>query len=414
MERMVDSVKIIHDELRGGEYRFLADFFRLVGSHVCDCTLKREFRQTDFDAVIVIKEGLEETNVKRLEENYPKAVFMGGLDLNISCDENKIKYLNDCLDGIYGYYKSSNATQANVEIDTLKKIAAVFVENHLLKARNSFAYFYSKADLVQAAQDQYVEALLTLSKDEKLNKKTSKYYIYATVNIARFINETCSFLKQELLFDTQKCMDEIDGALKLDPAFANIYALKGFLAEIDPQFRKGCGSYYMKAVEELGDQPYTSYLYYRLARYYEKVESDWNTAGKYYKKSLEVNSEEYRTVYKIMLMEKKERKYIEAIESCKKICNILDTKLQHNYLQKKEYEYLMKSYHSEGILYGKYLNNETGASKAFEDRNQLCEKIGREENGIYIQIYGEDDAEKFREMTYKEFKLIISGAKICG
>ena len=51
--KLIFSVKIIHHELVGFEYRLLADYFRLVGSFICDCTLKTD-PKGDFDVVVII------------------------------------------------------------------------------------------------------------------------------------------------------------------------------------------------------------------------------------------------------------------------------------------------------------------------------------------------------------------------
>ena len=403
MEKLIDTIKIIHAELRGGEYRFLADYFRLVGSHVCDCTLKRDFTQA-FGAVIVIKDGLDPQDLEKLKENYPDAVLLSGIELSTATEEQKKEYLENCLYSIERNQVSSDVSSTHKEMEALKKIASVFVQYKLSEAGNTFNYFYDNAEVVQEAQDRYVDAILDLEKDKNFEDGQSKYYIYTRVNLARTINETCSFLNQKLLFDTEKCMQALDKALTLDSTFANVYVLKGFLNEIDPRYKNNCGSYYQKAIKEIGERPYTSYLYYRLGRFYEKVKKDWNQAEIYYRKSIEMNQDTYRAIYKIMLIERKEKKYIEAIESCKRIRNILYEKSSNNYLQRKEYEYLIKAYHNEWVIYGKYLHDERKASQALSERDNLCEKIRMEHNEMYSQIYG-SNAKKFLDLTYEKFKL---------
>ena len=96
--KLIFSVKIIHHELVGFEYRLLADYFRLVGSFICDCTLKTD-PKGDFDVVVIIDgdNSLKE-KIKQLKLSYPNAICLGRVE--DSSEEGWKNYLTECLQKI--------------------------------------------------------------------------------------------------------------------------------------------------------------------------------------------------------------------------------------------------------------------------------------------------------------------------
>lgn len=397
--KLIYSVKIIHHELVGFEYRLLADYFRLVGSFICDCTLKTD-PKGDFDVVVIIdRDGSLQKNRNQLMSNYPNAICLDRVE-NFSEEELK-NYLETCLQKIEEKFTVSFKEDFKI----LKEIANVYIEHDLMRARVSFSYFENENKRnIQDAQDKFVNAYLALFKDrseEDISK--SKYLMFARIDLARLSNETCVFLQQELLFDTKKCMDQLDQLLNMDVTFANAYVLKGFLAELDRHYKEDGKAYYQKAIDQIGDQAYSSYVCYRQGRFYEKVERDWNKAEKYYRKAYTANKMEYRAIYKIMQIELQQGKWLEAVESCKNIINILGEKRKVNYLQEKEYEYLFKAYHEMGVIYERHLNNKEEAENAFKEREKICDLTrGTLPNVLYDQTFGENDSKYYLEMTQKK------------
>ncbi len=399
--KLIFSVKIIHHELVGFEYRLLADYFRLVGSFICDCTLKTD-PKGDFDVVVIIDgdNSLKE-KIKQLKLSYPNAICLGRVE--DSSEEGWKNYLTECLQKI----KVNSTVCSEEDFRILKEIAYVYIEYDLMRARVSFSYFVDeKKENIQKAQDKFVGAYLKLFQDRTEDAiSKSKYLMFTRIDLARLSNETCVFLRQELLFDTKKCMEQLDQLLKMDVTFVNAYVLKGFLAELDRHYKEEAKAYYQKAIDQIGEQPYSSYVCYRQGRFYEKVEGNWNEAEKYYRKAYTANKLEYRAIYKIMQIELQQGKWLEAIESCKNIINILNKKYQENYLQEKEYEYLFKSYHEMGIIYERHLNNREEAEKAFRKRREVCDLERMEkQNELYIQIFGEEESKKYLKMTQTKLK----------
>ena len=123
---LIGAVKIVHDEMCGGEYRLLADFFRLVGSYVCNCELKPEEGSASFDVVILIKKNLGEQIVRSFQEKYETVIELDPIE---SMNDNQVKksYLAKCLSEIYDRKKQKwdNTVALEKEMEILKKYGAV-------------------------------------------------------------------------------------------------------------------------------------------------------------------------------------------------------------------------------------------------------------------------------------------------
>lgn len=403
---MIESVKIIHEELKGGGYRFLADYFRLAGVYVSECILKNYEKKGDFSAVIIIKSGLGNEEVTQLSGTYDYVVVMEDISLNCEKQE-KIDYLSTLFEKI----AEINPNVWQKEIEALKIIAQVYVEYDLLYHRNVFSYFYEKADLVQNAQNCLVDAYLFLSEEMKKDGNIRAHLIYAKIMLVRYINETCQFLNQYFLFDTGKCLKELDRALSLEPSFSNVYLLKAMLTEIDENFKYESKTYYELGLKNMEDLYFASYPYYRFGRYYEKVIKDETKAREYYEKAIRINDREYRAIYKLILYAKKDGKYQEAIENCKKICNILMVKKEENYLQPREYEYLFKAYWEMVKIYRNYLSDTEALNEAVSNRDSVCPKDSDDPesfcaNGFYKQVF-QNEEQKFLELTNERLNSVV-------
>lgn len=402
---MIESVKIIHEELKGGGCRFLADYFRLAGIYVSECILRDHEKKGDFSAVIIIDTGLSDEQKDRLRGMYDNVVVMK--DISLKCKKTgKKKYLSYFLKQI----KNINPDIWKDEITVLDEIAEVYVEYDLLYHRNVFSYFYEKKELVQEAQDYFVDAYLDLLDKIANYGKQNAHLIYAKMMLVRYINETCKFLEQSFLFDTGKCLEELDIALGLEPSFRNVYMLKAMLTEIDEKFKYESKTYYELALKNMEELYFASYPYYRFGRYNEKIIKDETKARECYEKAISINNREYRAIYKLILSAKKEGKYQEAIENCKKICNILKVKKEENYLQPREYEYLFKAYWEMAKIYRSHLSDVKALDEAVTNRDSVCPMEENKkrfcENGIYKQIF-QDRAQEFLRLTNERLNNVV-------
>lgn len=395
--QLIGSVKIIHNELRGGEYRLLADYLRLIGSFVCDCTMQVEQTETDFDIVAVIKAEIESNTLDQLSKNYESPIMLEGLELANAGEGERYVYLSEFIDKIKDKSNVDDKTRLEREIVHLKEIARIYVDNNLMKARCSFAYLHKYKDVVTEAQTNFLYAYAELSSFMKNREFESRYLTFAQICLAELINQTCTFLSQEFIFDIKKLIEAARKAQTEYEAVNNYYVQQGFLSELDSQYQMEAVACYKNAIVGIEDKPYVSYTYYRLGRFFEKTKKDWNSAIKYYRESLRVNSNSYRTLYKIALYERNNKNYGEAIRCFSRICEILKKKREENYLQEKEYMYLYKAWFQMGYISAVQGN----LSEAIKNYNEIIDLHSDiEKSQLLKQIY-RDDAQKYIEYIQK-------------
>ena len=389
---LIGAVKIVHDEMCGGEYRLLADFFRLVGSYVCNCELKPEEGSASFDVVILIKKNLGEQIVRSFQEKYETVIELDPIE---SMNDNQVKksYLAKCLSEIYDRKKQKwdNTVALEKEMEILKSISELYVEYGLMQARCSGYYLFAYEDIVREAQQQYVDAYVAMidMHDTIIGEGVSKYFSFAKLNIAKWLNETCYFLNQSFLLDTKKMMDGAEKLRGEDPSFSNVYILQGLIVEMEPKYRWDAEGYYKNAIMSIGDKPFANYVYYLMGRFCERIKGEWNEAKEYYEKSVKANNYEYRAIYKLAMYHENNGNYDSAVDKYRFILNILQKKIRNNYLQQKEYEFYYKSSYNLGMICEKQGRN-AEAIEVYNDIIDMLEGMMSKEkpNRLYEEIFG--------------------------
>lgn len=398
------SVKIIHKWEHAKEYRLLADYFRLIGVFVCDCTLKREKFSDDFDFVFLLDKGFDKKDIEKVRQQYSaegkqsKIIELKLLDnvtLNEQSKEGKIKlkkYICDCLDELEKVIPIPDKNIVDNEMKVLKEIADIYVKYRLCYYLNLYRCVPNERNTVQNAQDSFVNAYINLAKNEP---KTSQVY-YALANLAKYMNRTCALLGEEFLLETDMILEWIDQALELEPIFDNAYLLKALVTEMDPAYKIQSKIYYENAMERIGKKSYSSYSHYLEGKYYEMILNEISRAKICYTKSLEINKLEYRTLYRLAIIYEKEKEYIKAIEALKSICNILIEPEKRKKLQPKEYEYLLKAYYERAKIQGYYLFNKKEYDANVESVRQL---LDLKDSSVYEDLFGEEGKKIMNQMN---------------
>lgn len=389
----VRTVRIVHDELRGDEYRLLAGYFRLIGIFVCECTADEVSEaDSEYDAVLKISENADQWTSSDKDSN----VFDGPwLSLRTSGDEQK-KYLSDMLETVF--FQSENILE--MEKDSLCKIMNIYIDHSLLKYIYSMNYFYKVETVINGSFPELAKSYNDLTIWEQGQGEQSKYSLYARIDMARILNELCSMSDRERPFDTAKLVAGTQKIMEWDSEYYNVYVLNGFLCDIDIRYHADVPFYYQKALDKIAGKPYASYVYYRLGRYYEKSLQDMKKALEQYRMAYEANNRHYRSIYKIALACKEERDYEGACAWYKRIEDILYKKKEKNYLQPIEYEYLFKTFSNMGDIYKMYLSSFYRAAECFEKGIEVVENLDNGKNDFFDSMYGEDCSE-YRKNTLK-------------
>lgn len=405
MVDMIDSVKIVHAWNQVKEYRFWADFFRCVGMHVCDCTSQNNDFSNDFSMVIVLKKSPSEADGGNVnQEDTDRVVFDSKTEIESlnNAGEKAQKYFDECMKKIQKVFEAREQLE---DFEDLKIIGTIYLKHHISYYRNIYSYFKENDVWVQEAQDEFVNAYVDLS-TAKAEKEKTIYTLYTFANLTRYINETCVFLNQKLLLSTEQCVNYLESALQKEPKFYNARLLEAIIYELDKEYYLKSGELYESALKEMDQKKYTSYPYYLYGRYCERKMKNLDKAKQYYEKSFEINEMEYRAIYKLAIIAKREGDYEGSIKWFEKICTILSKKEDGNYLQPKEYEYLFKAYFGIGRIYGDVFCNLKEYDNIVKKMDALHDKLcSDKKNQAYVEIFGEEE-KRFREATFLRIQTV--------
>lgn len=403
---LLRTVKIVHSQLNGGEYRLLADFFRIIGCFVSECTLEEE-PQEKFDLTIVIGKLFHEENKEKIEK-FPNQDRMIIIDLFeesmkeecIRKEQPCIKYLQDCLSKIP---KCEGISLMDDELTNLNQLAGIYVENELMQSRCTASYMFDDKEIVQEAQKKYAEAFVKVKELSDKTKQRNSYVEFMRIDLARLLNETNSFRDERFLFDINKLLDYADHLHEKYPDFHNLYIYQGLLAELDRYTADQANEYYQKALEQIGGREYAVYANYRLGRYYERRRRNSEKALQYYKEANRLNRHSYRTLYKLGMYHRDHNEPSEAIRYFSLIITDLSYKKDNNYLQQKEYEYLYKAYCLLGNIYEKQEKYQD-AIEQYEEAMKVIVMLDRDDNRWYREIFG-TEAKKYLKSIKKRWPL---------
>lgn len=398
---MLDSIKIVHDRLTGGEYRFLSDFFRFIGVFVFDCVMEESQVPTDYSAVIIIEKNISPKDLENLKSNYPNAV---SLEEPFSRETPRLAWLTSLLYELIKKDNVDNQLERQREINDIVEAASIFDDCDLMKERNSYAYLYTNRDLVENARVAFLNAYERAANyNNQKNGEISRYFFFFRMEIIRCVNETCRFLQKHNFFDTKAVLNYIQDYITRYFEHSNFDILMGMLCELDKQYVTDAGRYFYRASEGVSTKAYGSFCYYKLGRYYEKIEGNWERAIGYYQKAYQLNSKSYRILYKIGMYYEVKKEPQRALDNYKRICEILRDKEERNYLQEKEYEYLYKTYFRMGEI-SREAKHYGEAIRDYYAIIELNKKLDMP-NKIYEEIYGIENEKEHREATKKRLGL---------
>lgn len=395
---IIEAVKIVHNELHGGEYRFLSDFFRMVGSFVGECYAYEKQLDTGYSVVILIKYGMSEDVIEDFRNRYGTMLIeLEAIDLFATSNNEKVQYINNCIDQIK-FTKEKNSTNSfEGEADILKQIARIYVNHNVMGNLESYPYFALEGDLFSKISQNLLNVHRQIS-SISCGKNGKEYIVYAKNDIARHINTMCGRNDVELFFDTRELVKEIQKEIIDKGIFGNAYLLQGMITQLDNRFMSDASIYYQRAAETMPERGYTHYIYYRIGVMAEKAGNIRNAIENYLK-AFQINNKAYRSLYKIAKLYAEMGEYAKGIEFYKKIITLLSNKYEHNYLQRKEYDYIYKSYQSISDIWMNALGDSREAINYLEELNKAFDKPSHS-NMIYEQIYGEN-ARRFLDITVR-------------
>lgn len=268
------------------------------------------------------------------------------------------------------------------------------MKHELMRGSYAIAYFFdAKEDYIYdqmlAAYDQFDNAWKDFCKLENqvTDKAILKYIWAAKSNCRRRMNELytivwdaaergwyawCPKDKQnsQIIQKAQKARDKIKETLwekkyfsyadinediqkiiDSEPDFYGAYVIRGFASELDDDYRFDSVSDLLTALNIIGNRSYSSYLCYRIGKYYETIRKSNDSKWDYYRMAWERDPHNYRALYKLILKEQADGNLEQADMMWGQLIGILEGKKELSALQPIECAYLFKGYYNRGKLY---------------------------------------------------------------
>lgn len=423
MQDRIHSVAILYHLDEGGEYRLLADYFRLMGIFVLEQEIETIYQiesKDSFDLQIHIK--VPDDQEHPVHENIIELSPFTYWDLpEIESEEaahtdfkesikkeqppenlNIAKY--GWLRNLIAFIRSndSNIKIGPDDLAAMEIVSEIYCKYNLSKHLMEFNYLFQIPSIVKIFYKYICNAYNELGSQLKKNSEkitSSPYLRMFRMDLARYINEADPILNYRLTFSTEMCLKELNDILSKDPKMKNACMLKGNFREADISMEAQCFMEYEQVWADLKEDEipgYFSYCYYRVGRAYEKYLGKREEAIQYYETVLQKNPKEYRAIFKLAKrMEAEQRNgdeaAIESIEKYEQIWGLLEHKLRKNCLRPKEYIYLYKSANEKKILCHK-LKRLSDEERAETQKQQVLERLDLEQypNHIMEKVYGKD------------------------
>ncbi len=348
MSEGIRCVTIVHkaDEIK--RYRKMSGYFRLIGIFVCEILEGREdYDPTDF-------------KIWLLDDDSPQSV------------KEALEQMKEIL--------------GSAVVATLNQISDIYDKYQLMEGSYAIEYFAdSKEKLIYEDMDQAhgrfkrsLQEFLELEKKDEVaeNPLSMKYILTAQANCLRRMNQlftvqweairkkwytgsdkaTKSYLHTKGYYSHKELVEKINRILKIDSEFYGAYAIKAFFELLDDKTKVDSMESFNSALRLLNGRSYSSYLLYRMGRYYEYILIRPRKSRDNYQKAYKVDPDNYRAAFKLSVFALNEREYDEALWYLDKIIEILGCKKDLNTLQPVECAYLFKAYRNKGRIYFQFGN----------------------------------------------------------
>lgn len=400
------TIEIVYDELKGGEYRLLADYLRMNGFFVYNQIVKPN------QALFSLNQKFDFTIVIGLDNWEGKEIVTKGFDNTICLDEEKPindnpvsfdpnwkkRYLMNCLEVMY-----NNNIITDEELYVMKVTAAVYDDFDLLRTNltlTSFYDIYNKV-LMNGCYNIYDAAEMSLRDivGRKVSFSPSGFYRleYFTLTLERLYNEAHPALYGRN--NGKKIVERINeefgkkcDLLKLEKEGAALNLLQGLILSNERGELFHYYKYYEMAAEKLGNKAYAGYVNYLLGHYMEKSAEIPDYALEYYKIAHELIPNDCKALYRLAFMEFYYKEdYISSLMYLQQITQILENKEANNILEPKEYVKLFQTYHMLDIIYDKIWLKKKSMDMLKRRRNILelaydCDN----RNYLYDQLFGNE------------------------
>lgn len=430
------SVKIIHDIIHRIDYSYIAEFFRFIGILVCEEILiepqgekdkNTEIeKKTKYSAQIYVGEREIDQNVADKiglgVEQYSKLISELPLETINLYDDWELSVGEECEQNdifsrkVIGHL--SNESQKNLLLRVLTKVLEsafgsddsegikagavwqlidIYVDRKLWLHSMNLQYYTKKASkAVSDAKEAFRMSCADLEKDFSERKFGMEKYLYqyALLWCEVKVNLACYFGKEILYYPIDKLSEKCRQFCVDYPRFSNAKVLLGLCYEPSASNVNEALLAFNDALQDVGKECFSAPIYYWMGKYYESFPSRKKDAQKCYQLANR-SKIKFRTYFKLAVSERNDGNYDATVELFQCIIDKLNLKMQMDFADPLELEYLFKSYTQQCYAYNK-AGRHMKAIKAGENAIKILDQ--RIDDNAYFEIFYKDEAQVYREI----------------
>lgn len=311
---------------------------------VCRSSYKLEAE----NAVLVLKSDLKE------KKNF------------LSYSENNKQLLDDILQN----WKIRNVISAK-ECKDLQEAADIYDQNQYWQLAYQAKYFFqeedsSKIDAYKNWYDEIIEQILACLRENGASNWGNvdfKYLQFSALNLIFELDDYCRSSNVVMMYQKDSVLKV---SQKLREAFMpelgdSVILLEGRIYDILLDWGNPA---YERYVECCREGTYNAYVFFRKGQYWQKYNSDYKKALRYYLQSIKLFPEYYRAWYKVGLCYYELEKYEEALKAFALVKQILMPRLKAKWMNPMEMEHLYRAQCYSGYINYKKFQNFAEAFRA--------------------------------------------------
>ena len=405
---MFESIKIFHHWHHNDEYLFWKDFFNLVGLYVSDFSSEFDNLSSDYSAILVLKNDINDEKINVFKRRYPNAIILD----NYSDFKNLNTYFKKGLKAI----KENCYELSDNDYEVLQQIGDIYIKYKISYHTNACKSvletnkytIYNQARI--SLDDAYEEA------GEMLQVSSSKnFYLLYTFSNLRYLvnyshyNSLGPYGQYFPLVDPTENIALLKELINLFPNFGKSYLLlvKEYRLFDIKKERKKSLIYTQMLLETMYQKPYDS-AFYDISKIYSSFDGYTDKARELEHKAFIYNNFSPKYYYNIGLESKKSNENILfALRRLEKGIYLLKNKYENNYLLPEERIYFFYMLHVINGIYGDTYMNTIKYEKGRTQLREFVESLKKRETIVATQEIFGDNAHVFQEGLHDDFRRIL-------
>ena len=383
---MFESIKIFHHWHHNDEYLFWKDFFNLVGLYVSDFSSEFDNLSSDYSAILVLKNDINDEKINVFKRRYPNAIILD----NYSDFKNLNTYFKKGLKSI----KENCYELLDNDYEVLQQIGDIYIKYKISYHTNACKSVLetNKEAIYKLAENDYVDALIEANKLPKIN---NFYFLYTFSNLRYLVNYSHynslgPYGQYFPLVDSTENIALLKELINLFPNFGKSYLLlvKEYRLFDIKKERKKSLIYTQMLLETMYQKPYDSAFYDVAKIYFHYLKKQDDMRKMYFKANVNNNSIPKYHYYNGLILKKEDVNAAQA--KFEKVYSLLYNKYLNHYLLPEEEIYFMLTIVELRNIYGDYLWDFKNFKKYCALIDEFIESLDKKENSVAAQeIFGD-------------------------